>query len=116
MHLYHLGVAVLRAGLVAARRSTAGADHAHCALAEDQSVAASSHHHRVGWEALDLHRTHVLGDDADTLLVVNYRPEEFPELVFCDLAFGLVATDLLVQRVEKLLARRRAREECPFEQ
>ena len=35
---------------------------------------------------------------------VEHRGEKFPELVLRDLAFGLVAAHLLVERVEKLLA------------
>src|SRR5262245_61347471 len=116
MHLHHLGVAVFGTGLVAARCRSASADHAHGALAEDQPIPARGDYHCVGREAFDLHRAHVLADNSDTLLVVNYRPEEFPELVLCDLAFGFVATDLLIERIKKLLPRSRAGEKGSFEE
>ena len=39
-----------------------------------------------------------------TRLSVEHGGEKFPVLVLLDLAFGLVAANLLVERVEKLLA------------
>src|SRR4029079_9786212 len=114
--LDELGIAVPRARLETARRGPAGADHRHRRFPEYKPVSAGRHDDGVGAEGFDLHRPHVLGDDADAGAVVNDRPEEFPELVLVDLTFGLVPAGLLVEGVEELLASRRAGEERAFEE
>ncbi len=59
----------------------------------------------VGGEGADLHGAEVHGDDAAADAVgVEDGGEELPALVLGDLALGLVAADLLVERVEELLA------------
>ena len=67
-----------RACLVAAGDRAAGADHGHRAFAEDQSVAAGSDDDRIAAERADLHRPHILGDDADALAFVNDRARGIP--------------------------------------
>src|SRR5262249_49095913 len=71
MHLNKLRIPKFRAGLITACRRTAGADHAHRALAEDQSVAPRGHDHSIAAERPDLHRAHVLSHDPHALAVVN---------------------------------------------
>ena len=115
--LDHLGVAEVDAGLVAAAGGAAGADHRHRRLAVDQPAAAGGHDHGVGEEGLDLHRPHVLRDDALAVAVrIEDGPEELPELVLADEALGLPAAGLLVEAVEKLLAGGGAREVGPLEE
>src|SRR5258706_4213259 len=85
MHLNKLAISIANAGLIAASRRAAGADDGHGGFAKNQPVPASGHDHRIATERADLHRAHVLGDDADALRagasVVYYWPEEFPELI-----------------------------------
>ncbi len=59
----------------------------------------------VGGEGADLHGAEVHGGDAAAdAVVVEHGGEELPALVLGDRAFGLVAADLFVERVEELLA------------
>ena len=60
---------------------------------------------------MDLHRAKIEGDDpaAGALLVLHER-EVLPVLELADQPLRLVAADLLVERVQELLARRRAGE------
>ncbi len=112
--LDHLAVAVPGARLIAAGGGAARADDRVGGLAEDEPVAAGRHDDRVAPEGPDLHRAHVLGDDADAALLValalHHGPEELPELVLVDLALRLVPTRLLVEGVEELLPGCRAGE------
>jgi hypothetical protein len=67
--------------------------------------------------AADLHRPHVLGDDAPAHgRRLEHGPEELPVLVLLDPALRLPATGLLVQGVEQLLAGGGAGEVRPLEQ
>src|SRR5208283_2681090 len=59
----------------------------------------------VGGEGAELHGAEVHGHDAAGYAFgVDDGGEKFPALEFFDFAFGLVAADLLVERVEELLA------------
>ena len=120
MHLDKFRIAVASAGLIAARVGPAGADDRHGALAEDQSIAARGDHDRIGAKRANLHRPHVLGDDADAgrraANVLNHRPEEFPEFIFVNAAFRFEPPHLLVEGVEQLLPRRCAGEKCALDQ
>jgi hypothetical protein len=76
-------------------------------------LPAGRHDDGVGAEAADLHRPHVLRDDADAGAVVNDRPQKFPELVLVDHPQRLLPPGLFVERVEQLLPRRpRPRRRC----
>ena len=128
--LDELAVRVTRALLVDGARGGAGVDDAVRRLAEDDARPAGREADRVAAEALDRHRLQVLRDDAArAAFVVEHGPEEVPELPLADhllaadddaaIVFdvgGLVAADLLVERVEELLARRRAGERGAVEE
>ncbi len=115
MDLDELAVGVPRPLAIAAGRGGAGAHHGVGALPEDEAAAAGGHDHRVGAEGPDLHGAEVLGHDALAIAgVVDDRPQELPVLVLGDLAFALVAADLLVEGVDQLLAGGRAREVGPL--
>ena len=58
------------------------AEDAHRAAAVDQSAATGRNDHRIGREGSDLHRNHVLSDDAPTaLILIQNRSQKVPELV-----------------------------------
>src|SRR5262249_38295519 len=115
VHLHHPWISERHASLIAARRRAARADHAHRALAEDQSIPAGCHDDGVGAEGFDLHRPHVLGDDAHAPAVSSYRAQEFPELVFLHLALRFRAAGLLIEGIEQLLTGCCTREEGSLE-
>jgi hypothetical protein len=74
-------------------------------LAENCSVAAGGQDDCVGREGYDFHGAEVHGDDAaGHAFAVDDGGEKLPALVLLDFALGLVAADLLVERVEQLLA------------
>ena len=74
-------------------------------LAEDGADAAGGDDDGVGREGADFHGAQVHGADAAAdAVAVEHGGEKFPVLVLLDLAFGLVAAHLFVERVEKLLA------------
>ena len=109
--LDELAVGVVGALLVQRGLRGAGADDGVGGLAEDGSVAAGADDDRVCRERACLHGAEVDGADAAAgALAVEDGGEELPALVLGDLALGLVAADLLVERVEELLAGGRAGE------
>ena len=111
MDLDELRVADVCALLVDSGNSRAVADRRSRAASEHLAGAARREDDDIGGERLDLHRVHVLRDDAaaDAVLVFD-DADEFPELVLLDAALDFPAANLLVERVEKLLPRRRAGE------
>src|SRR5271167_767188 len=121
MHLDELAIRVVRALLINSRLCRAGADHRVGALAEDGPDTAGSENDRVGREGADLHGPQVhCTDAAAELAAVEHGGEKLPAFILLHLAFGLIAADLLVERVEKLLAGGRAgksgaMEECSAE-
>ena len=103
--LDELAVGVVGALLVERGLGGAGADDGVGGLAEDGSVAAGADDDGVGGEGAGLHGAEVHGADAAAgALGVEDGGEELPAFVLGDFAFGLVAADLLVERVEELLA------------
>ncbi len=105
MHLDELGVAVLRAGLERAAGGAAGADHRHGRAAVDQSAAARGDDHRVGREGADFHGHQVLAHDAAARArVVEHGAEVVPGFMDFHFAGHAPAADLVVERVEQLLA------------
>ncbi len=109
--LDELSVGVVSALLVGRRGGRAGVDDRVRGPAEDDAGAAGREHDRGRGERLDLHRVPVQRDDPAARLVrVTDEPEELPRLVLADEARDLMAAHLLVERVEELLAGRRAGE------
>ncbi len=105
VNLDELAVGVVGALLVEGRLRGAGAHHGVRRFAEDGSVAARADDDGVGGEGAKLHGAEVhCGDSAAGALGVEHGGEELPALILLDLALGLVAANLLVERVEKLLA------------
>ncbi len=103
--LDELAVGVVGALLVEGGLRDAGADDGVGGLAEDGSDAAGADDDRVCGEGADFHGAEVHGADAARgSLGVEDGGEELPAFVLGDLALGLVAADLLVERVEELLA------------
>ena len=111
MDLQELGVAELRTLLIDGGDGGAVADRRRRAAAVDLARAARREDDDVSGERDDLHRVHVLRDDAaaDAVLVLD-DADELPELVLFHAALDFPAADLLVERVEELLARRGAGE------
>src|SRR5713226_5683121 len=82
-----------------------GADHRVRALAENRTDAAGRDYDSVGREGANLHRTQIHSADAAADAVrIQHRRKKFPRLELRDFAFGLVAANLLIQSVKKLLA------------
>ncbi len=105
MNLDELAVGVIAALLIERRLRRSGADHRVGRLAEDRADAAGGNDDGVGREGADFHGAQIHGADAAADAVgIEHRGEKFPVLELRDLAFGLVAAHLLVERVEKLLA------------
>ena len=111
MNLDELGVADVCALLIDSGNSRAVADRRSRAATEHLAGAARREDNDVGGERLDLHRVHVLRDDAaaDAVLVLD-DADEFPELILLDAALDFPTANLLVERIEELLTRRRAGE------
>ena len=105
MYLDEFAVGVVDALLEDRRLRRTGADDGVCALAEDGAVAAGGEDNGFAGEGADFHGAQVHGDDAAAhAFRIDDGGEELPALVLADLAFGFVAANLLVERVEELLA------------
>src|ERR1019366_7146501 len=105
VYLDELAVTVVRALLIEGRLRRSSADHRVGGLAEDRSDAAGGDDDRFRGKGDDFHAAQVHGADAATdALLVDHRGEELPAFVLGDLAFGLVAPYLLIERVQQLLA------------
>ena len=111
MHLNELAVGVIASLLIERRLRRTGADHRIRGPAEDGAVAAGGDDDGVGGEGANFHGAQIHGANAAADSVgIEHGGEKFPVLEFADLAFGLVAAHLLIERVEKLLAGGRAGE------
>ena len=109
--LDELAVGVVCALLEDGRLRGAGADDGVGAFAEDGAVAAGGENNGVGRKDSQLHCSQVQrGDAAGCAFGVEHGGEKLPAFVFLNLAFGLVAANLLVERIEQLLAGGCARE------
>ena len=111
MYLNELTVSVIASLLVKRRLRGSCTDDGIGRLAEKRADAARRDNDCVSREGAHFHRPQVHGADAaaDTL-PVEHRGEKFPVLILLHLAFGLISTHLLVERVKQLLACRRASE------
>ena len=111
MDLDELAVRVPRPLLVRRGCRRSGVDDRVRGTAEDDAGAARGEHHGHRRERLDAHRHAVERHDPAAVSVgVAHEPQELPHLVLVDEPFHLEAADLLVERVQELLAGRRARE------
>ena len=109
MHLDELAIRVVRALLVDRSLGRAGADDGVGAFAEDSAYTACGQDDGIGVKGANFHAAQVHGaDTAANSIVVENRGEEFPAFVLLDLAFGLVAADLLIECVKQLLSSRSA--------
>ena len=106
--LDELTVGIPRPRLIAPAGRGARAHHRVRTLAEDHAAAAGRDDHRLRSEGANLHGADVLGDDPDApaprIVRLQHRPEELPVLVLVDLALRFGSANLLIQRVEQLLA------------
>ena len=105
MDLNELSVSVVSALLIERGLRRSGADNGIGGLAEDGAAAAGGDDDGVGGEGADFHSAEVHGADAARdAASVEHGGKKLPVLVLIYFAFGLVAADLLVESVEKLLA------------
>ena len=113
MHLDKFAVRVIGALLIERRLRRSGTHNRVCGLAEDRAVAAGGNDDGIGRERTHFHRAQVhRADAAADAVSVEHGREELPVLVFLNFAFGLVAPDLLIERIKKLLPGRRAGKGC----
>src|SRR5207253_3725870 len=106
MNLNKLTVRVVAALLIECGLRRSGAHNRIGGLTEYSANAAGGNDDSVGGEGAHFHTAQIHRTDAaaDTVSVEHGR-EKFPVFVLLYLAFGLVASDLLVERIEELLAR-----------
>src|SRR5215469_945764 len=105
VHLDEFAVGVVSSLLEDGGLRGAGADDGVGALAEDGSDAAGGEQDGFGGEGAKFHCAQVhCGDAAACAFAGDDGGEELPAFEFADLAFGLVAAHLFIERVEKLLA------------
>jgi hypothetical protein len=114
VHLDELAVRIGRAVLVGGRGRGTRVDDRVGRAAEDDAGTAGREHHRRRREGLDPHRVHVQRHNAAAVSrLVAHEAEELPSFVLADEPFDLVPPHLLVEGIEELLARGRAREGGP---
>src|SRR5215472_3986228 len=105
MNLDEFAVSVIAALLVQSGLCRAGAHHGIGRLAEDGANTAGGHDESVPRKSADLHAAQVHGaDTAADAVAVEHGAQELPSFVLRNAAFGFAAADLLIERVEKLLA------------
>ncbi len=107
MNLDELPIGVVRALLEDRGVCRARADHGVGRFAKDRPVAARRQNDGVGREGAELHRAQIQRRNAAPYAFgIDDRRQELPAFILAYLAFGFVATYLLIKRVQKLLARR----------
>ncbi len=117
VHLNEFAIRVERALLIERALRGPGAYNRVRRLPENHADPAGGHDYRISREGAHFHRAQIhRADAAANLISVQYRGEEFPVLELVNLTFGLVATHLLVERIEKLLTGRRTRKSRPVEE
>ncbi len=83
----------------------AGADDGVGALTEDRAIATGGNDDGVRRKGAYFHGAEIHGADAAADAArIEYGGEKFPAFVLLHLAFGFVAANLLIERVEQLLA------------
>src|ERR1700733_3354688 len=105
MNLNELAVRVIAALLVKRGLGRTGADDRVGRLAKNCPVASRGDNDGIGRKGANFHAAQIHGADAAAdAASIEHRGEELPMLILLDLAFGFVAPDLFVERIEKLLA------------
>src|SRR4029077_17929879 len=105
MNLDELAVRVVAALLIKRGLRRSGTHYRICRLAEDRAYASGRNDDGVGRESAHFHRSQIhRADTAADVGSVEHGRKKFPVLVLLYFAFGLIAADLLVESVEKLLA------------
>ena len=105
MDLDEFAVGVIDALLEERGLRGAGADDGIGGAAENRADAAGAENRGVGRKGADFHRLQIHGADAAADAgVVDDGGEKRPAFEFVDFAFGFEAADLLIERVEQLLA------------
>src|ERR1043165_2744065 len=109
MNLDKLAIRILRALLVTRRDGAASADHRIRRLTEDETWTTSRDEHCIGGKSLELECLQVHRNQSTTdLMIVEDERHHFPMLKLPDLTGYFISSDLFVERVKKLLARRGA--------
>src|ERR1700722_15648147 len=110
MHLNEFAVRVVAALLIKRGLRRAGTNHGIRRLAKYRAVAPGGNHDSVRGKSAHFHAAQVHGANTATdAASIEHRGEEFPVLVFFYFPFGFVTPNLLVERVEELLAGGRSR-------
>src|ERR1700691_179402 len=105
MNLNKFSVRVVAALLIERGLRRSRAYHGIGGLAEDGADPAGGYNDGIGGERADFHGAQIhRADAASDAVSVEHGGEKFPVLVLFYLAFGLVAANLLVERIEKLLS------------
>src|SRR5450631_122197 len=105
MHLNEFAIRVVAALLVECGLRRSRAHHRVGGLAEDGATAAGGNDDGVGGKGANFHGPQIHRTNAAAhARSVEHSRKKLPVLVLLHLAFGLVAANLLVERVEKLLA------------
>ncbi len=105
MHLNELAIGVASALLEERRLGGAGADHGIRGVAEDSADSAGAENDGVRGERADFRGAQIHGADAarDASVVEN-SGEERPAFEFLHAVERFVTADLLIERVQQLLA------------
>src|SRR5687767_865110 len=111
MDLNKLSVRVSRTLLITGRHRAAGASHRVRRFTEYKSRSTRRNDHsvcgeRFQFERLQIHRNQTAAD----LMIVEYERKHLPPFVFCDTLLDFPSPHLFIERVEKLLTRRRSGE------
>ena len=110
MHLDEFAIRVVRALLEKRRLRGASAHHRVRRAPENRAVPARAENQSVRGKRLDLHGLQIhRANAARHAAIVNHCRKKRPAFELLNLSFGFKAPHLLVQRIEKLLPRRRSR-------
>ena len=105
MNLNKFAIRVIATLLVKRRLSRSSAHHGVGRLAEDCANAAGGDDDGVGRKGAHFHGAQVhSADTAADVIGIEHRRKKFPVLVLFHFAFGFVAADLFVERVQQLLS------------
>ena len=103
--LDELSVAIPCTRPVGPADGAARADHRHRRAAVEQPAAARGNDDSIRRKGAELHGDKILADRAPApARIVEHRFQEVPELPLLDLSLHFPAADLLVKRIEQLLA------------
>ncbi len=113
MYLNKFAVGVIHALLKKCGLRRAGAHHRIRGSPENRPNSTGAENHRIGRERLHLHgvQIHRANSAADSA-VVNHCRKKRPRFEFFNAAFRFMPSNLLIQRVQQLLTRRRPCKRC----